>query len=43
MSPILDHLSKANFAAADTGLLLLACCIALVSILLVSVNAPRKR
>jgi hypothetical protein len=43
MSPILDHLSKSHVASIDTGLLLLASCIALVSVLLVSLNAPRRR
>jgi len=43
MTPILDHLSKSTVAGVDAGLLLLAGCIALVSILLVSLNAPRRR
>ncbi len=43
MAPILDHLSKSNIAGVDTGLLLLASCIALVSVLLVSLNAPRRQ
>lgn len=43
MTPILDHLSKSHIAGIDTGLLLLASCIALVSILLVSLNTPRRQ
>lgn len=43
MAPILDHLAKSNIAGIDASLLLLASCIALVSILLVSLNAPRRQ
>lgn len=43
MSPIFERLSKSGIAGVDSGLLLLASCIALISILLVALNAPRRR
>jgi len=43
MTPILDQISKSNFASIDGGLLVIAGCIALVSVLLVSLNAPRSQ
>ncbi|MBX3737454.1 MAG: hypothetical protein KF715_12225 [Candidatus Didemnitutus sp.] len=43
MTPILDQISKSNIASIDGGLLVIAGCIALVSVLLVSLHAPRRR
>ncbi|WP_415909414.1 hypothetical protein [Oleiharenicola sp. Vm1] len=44
MAPILDQLAKRDFPALDAGLLLLAGCVAALSVLLVRLRAaPRRR